>query len=186
MIDTIRTNKGRQITLLMLVDRGACSDYREAFHTLFGDSVLPTREVCVQHADDFDWDWAAEELLSDDACETWRDKPEYQQAQDALERAIQQAMDAFTTAVTPLREEHVARKKALHVDREANGTSWEEHHRLLDAEYERFGEERAPFSRKREEDLAPFLTAFHRVQATAWFDAWIADPYPVDDVPCED
>jgi hypothetical protein len=42
----------------------ACSDYRNVFRDLFPDGVEVSVPMAVRFADQFDWDWAAENLLS--------------------------------------------------------------------------------------------------------------------------
>ena len=54
----------RELTLTHLIDANACSKQRELFQDTFGDSVTVTEELCLKHADDFEWSWAAENLLT--------------------------------------------------------------------------------------------------------------------------
>jgi hypothetical protein len=51
--------KSRTLTLATLVALGACEDQRNLFHRNFGDSVEITVALCVQHAAEFRWGWAA-------------------------------------------------------------------------------------------------------------------------------
>jgi cell division septum initiation protein DivIVA len=53
------------ITLAQL--RTACRSQRDRFEELFGDSVEITEALAVHHASDFDWEWAAENLFTDEA-----------------------------------------------------------------------------------------------------------------------
>jgi len=55
------------ITLAQLKRLGACTDETSQFERLFGSSIEVTEACCVQHAAQFDWNWAAEHLLSQDA-----------------------------------------------------------------------------------------------------------------------
>jgi hypothetical protein len=52
-----------RITHKMLVSRGACVAERNKFRELFPDGVTVTRELCIKHAQDFEWNWAVRELL---------------------------------------------------------------------------------------------------------------------------
>lgn len=52
------------ITLARLRARGACKDQLALFKKLFGGQVEITVELCVKHAADFDWGWAARNLLT--------------------------------------------------------------------------------------------------------------------------
>jgi hypothetical protein len=54
----------KPITLKMLKKAGACQDQVDLFEKLFGKSVIPTRELALEHASDFDFQWAAENLLT--------------------------------------------------------------------------------------------------------------------------
>jgi hypothetical protein len=44
----------------------ACKEQRDLFRDLFGESVEVTEDLCGEHADKFDWDWAASRLLLED------------------------------------------------------------------------------------------------------------------------
>jgi hypothetical protein len=52
----------RIITLQQL--ENACIEQRNLFRILFGESVEVTEELSIYHADEFDWNWAADNLLS--------------------------------------------------------------------------------------------------------------------------
>ena len=52
------------ITLKQLDKRSACTGQRDLFEKLFGASVEITKELCIKHASDFDWTWAARNFLS--------------------------------------------------------------------------------------------------------------------------
>lgn len=52
------------ITVTHLENLRACSAAVSRFREFFGKSALVTEEECVRHAADFDWDWAAEKLLT--------------------------------------------------------------------------------------------------------------------------
>ena len=61
-----------KITLVQLRKKRACASQLAKFESLFGDSVVVTRELCIRHAADFDFDWAAEHLLSAPAWAEYR------------------------------------------------------------------------------------------------------------------
>lgn len=52
-----------KITYQQLSDLEACKDQLELFHTLFGDEVIATRRLILEHTEKFNWEWAAENLL---------------------------------------------------------------------------------------------------------------------------
>jgi len=54
----------KKITVELLRRLGACQEERDFFAKLFPDGTEVTVELCVKHAGDFDWSWAAEELLT--------------------------------------------------------------------------------------------------------------------------
>jgi hypothetical protein len=54
-----------KITARMLKAKGACASQVEKFKELFPfGSAEVTIDLCVKHAADFDWIWAAENLLN--------------------------------------------------------------------------------------------------------------------------
>ncbi len=55
------------VTLKELKRLYACSGEVARFEKLFGKSVRVTKKLCLKHAQDVDWDWAAWHLLKDDA-----------------------------------------------------------------------------------------------------------------------
>ena len=55
---------GRILTLATLKKAGACSDQVALFRKLFGESVEVTDSLCVEHAEEFSWGWAAGNLLT--------------------------------------------------------------------------------------------------------------------------
>ena len=51
------------VTLNQLRRLRACSKQLALFKQLFGEAVTVTEELCLQHAHEFDWSWAARHLL---------------------------------------------------------------------------------------------------------------------------
>jgi hypothetical protein len=81
------------ITLDMLKDLCACWDEREKFERHFGESVEITEELCVRYATVFDWSWAADYLLKEDAAVRWYRAAYY--AADTLDMALQYARATY-------------------------------------------------------------------------------------------
>ena len=52
------------ITAKQLESLGACADQVELFRHLFGERQKVTVALCRKYAANFDWDWAAANLLS--------------------------------------------------------------------------------------------------------------------------
>jgi hypothetical protein len=56
------------ITAKRLKELGACQDQIDAFRAIWGDGPAPmTVEAAIDHAEAFDWRWAARMLLTDAA-----------------------------------------------------------------------------------------------------------------------
>ena len=69
------TRTSRTLKLSTLKANGACGSSLAAFKKNFGDSVEVTEALCIAHAKDFDWGWAALKLLKAPAlAEYWRVK----------------------------------------------------------------------------------------------------------------
>jgi hypothetical protein len=90
-----------RITLDILKKKRACLDKQRLFKKLFGDSVDVTEELCIQHARDFDWSWAARSLLND-AAQLACDEAEAA-ACAAYNAAVASAWTAYSAAVAPAR-----------------------------------------------------------------------------------
>ena len=55
----------KTISAAQLQALGACLGQVERFHEIFGaGEVVVTRELCIHHAQEFDWNWAAMYLLT--------------------------------------------------------------------------------------------------------------------------
>ena len=57
----------KKITLRTLEAKGACRDQCKRFAALFPEGVEVTEALCIEHAAEFNWDWAAQNLLTDSA-----------------------------------------------------------------------------------------------------------------------
>ena len=53
-----------KVTKRLLQRKGACSNQVAEFARLFPKGVEITQALCIEHAVVFDWNWAAENLLS--------------------------------------------------------------------------------------------------------------------------
>lgn len=56
----------RELNVNMLRKAEACDDGVAKFRSLFGDSVLVSRNLCREYYDDFNFCWASEALLKKD------------------------------------------------------------------------------------------------------------------------
>jgi hypothetical protein len=53
-----------KLHIKQLTDKRACKVQVELFHTMFGESVNVTQKLCVSVVDKFDFEWAANLLLT--------------------------------------------------------------------------------------------------------------------------
>lgn len=60
-----------KITAELLRQKNACTDQGELFERHFPNGVEVSEALCLKHYQDFDWDWAADNLLSDAAQEEY-------------------------------------------------------------------------------------------------------------------
>ena len=58
-----------KITKELLVRKHACRGQVDLFAELFPEGVVITESICLAHATEFDWDWAARKLLQPPARE---------------------------------------------------------------------------------------------------------------------
>lgn len=93
-----------KVTLEDLVNRGACHNYRVKFRELFGEEVEVTVELCVKHAQDFNWNWARDNLLG------WgKPRDDF----DAIEDPAYQEMTAVTE---PAYKEYSKAREKFHAE----------------------------------------------------------------------
>ena len=52
-----------KITKALLIRKHACRGQVDLFAELFPEGVVITESICLAHAAEFDWDWAARKLL---------------------------------------------------------------------------------------------------------------------------
>ena len=82
-----------ELKLQTLIDRGACQPKADLFRARFGESVDITPELCESVASDFDFEWAAENLLTAPAL------AEYKRVSDA-------AVAEYKRVTAPARAEY--------------------------------------------------------------------------------
>src|SRR6266567_2185200 len=91
-IEAAKRSKIMHITLKQLKRLGACETELLRFRAYFGDSVALTRDVCVGHARDFSFSWAAAHLLSASGCAA------YQEKRDTIDAAYREQMNPIDAA----------------------------------------------------------------------------------------
>ena len=90
-----------KITLAQLKKLGACEDQVALFRNNFGEEVEATEALCVKHAQKFNWNWAANNLLSAPARRAYDEA--MASAQQAYEEATAPAQRAYEEATAPAR-----------------------------------------------------------------------------------
>lgn len=88
-----------RITAGMLRRKRACRIQFLKFIKRFPDGVEVTEDTCLYVANDFDWDWAAENLLSEEGLNHYREGKE--RARQMYDDVIISLCQAYTKKVTP-------------------------------------------------------------------------------------
>lgn len=155
------------ITLTLLQESGACNEQCDKFAELFGESVVVTREKAIEHANVFDWHWAADEFLTSKA---------YDNVFHVAQVAASEEHDAATTPF--VKAYNAARDAAwAEYDKAVNSLVYaarSEHHAV------RATAIKAAFA-EYETAIAPLQAAYRRALAAAFVDAFLS-PENQDDV----
>lgn len=105
------------LKLSQLESRGACQEQRRLFQTKFNQQIELTEELCVEHADEFDWDWAACRLLSVSGFQaySWDTEPAESVMEDKLARLLNLSQSPRRTEQGAgfVAEYHVAQARAF-------------------------------------------------------------------------
>ena len=125
---TLAAEPSRPLALATLVARGACINQRDLFRKRWGDSVEVTVALCQSVADQVDWAWAGEHLLTAPA------RAEY-------ERVTAPAWAEYERVTAPARAEYERGTAAAWAEYErGTAAAWAEYDRVTAparAEYER-------------------------------------------------
>ena len=131
----------------LLEKHGACKDQLDKFVELFPDGVDATRELCLAHAQTFDFTWAqyllprpARKAYNEALAPVWK----------AYDEAAASARKAYAGAAASARK---AYDEAIAPARKA------------------YNEAIAPASKAYNEATAPAWKAYNKAIAAAWFDA---------------
>jgi hypothetical protein len=151
------------ITLAQLKAAGACANALQRFAAAFGESVQVTPSLAGKYADQFSWDWAADNLLP-------------APARAAYDRATERAWAEYETAAAPARVKYAAAAPALALlnsppserDGVARARLWakyDQDRERAQVEYDRDREyARAEYDRA----VAPARTKRNKAVARAW------------------
>ncbi len=105
-----------KITYRALKLAGACSKQLNEFKQRFGESVDVTEEACVAVSQEFNWDWAARNLLSQPAWKVYDDAKAY-------------ARKAYNDATAPARKAYnAATATAQKAYNDATSHAWKEYY----------------------------------------------------------
>ena len=157
----------RPITLTLLREKSVCAEALERFKTLFGDSVTPTRELCIAHAGDFDLLWAARHLLSPSARRAY--DVALAPAREAYHTALASAGEAYRTALAPAWEAYrAALAPAGEAYRAGRAPAWEAYCAATASAWEAY-----------DDATASAWEAYDAATASAFFDAWDNHRSPV-------
>ena len=138
----------KTITIELLKEHKACENQVDKFKELFGEKIVPTRELCLLHAQDFDFGWAAR-FLSKQANKF------YQETIAPIKKFFNEdtttALKVFNETIAPARK----------VFDEAIAPAWTVYEEAI-----------APAEKAFKESTAPAHKVFKEATALAWFNAW--------------
>ena len=157
--------KSRILHLQTLIDKGACSDQVKLFRERFGKSVRVTEALCVRAAPDFDWNWAAQHLLSAPAHKAYND-------------ACAPAQKAYNEARAPAQVYNEARATAQKAYDEATAPARKVYNEARATAWKAFDEDCAPAQKVYDEARATAWKAFDEAIATAFARAYLGDKNP--------
>ena len=112
----------RVLTLARLVKAGACQPQVDLFKQHFGKSVEVTEEVCLAHASEFSWGWAANHFLTPSALDAY--DAARAPAWAAYDAAQASAWAAYNAAMTPWVAYDAARASAWVAYDAARASAW--------------------------------------------------------------
>ena len=136
------------VKLSDLEKAGACKDQVTLFEHYFGAKLRLTRKICLRHAGDFDFDWAAQNLLPAPA---WR----------AYDEAVAPALEAYKEAVAP----------ALEAYKEAVAPAQKAYDEAMAPAWRAYDEAVAPARKAYDEATAPARKASNEARAIAFYNA---------------
>ena len=99
-----------KITKALLVRKHACRGQVDLFAELFPEGVVITESICLAHAAEFDWDWAARKLLRPPARKACVEA--MAPARKACDEAYALAREAYALAWKPYKDVCATARKA--------------------------------------------------------------------------
>jgi hypothetical protein len=104
----------RTLTLQTLIDKDACSGQVKLFRAKFGEAVEVTESLCRSVAGEFNWDWAAHNLLSKNSLDDYRAK--CNALDDDYWAKCKVLEDDYLAKIKPLEDDYLAKIKQLEDD----------------------------------------------------------------------
>ena len=142
----------RILTLATLKKKGACAGQAALFRAKFGRSVEITEALCIEHAADFSWRWAVDNLLS-------------ATARAAYDAAMAPAEAAYRAAMAPAEAAYRAATASA-------GAAYSAATASAGAAYDAA---MAPARAAYDAAMAPAEAAYRAATAPAWARAYIND-----------
>ncbi len=153
----------RTLTLITLKTNNACNEQVELFQKLFGDSVEITPELCIKHANDFDFTWAANNLLSKSSLYKYRNIRDTEYAIYINERNTEWGKY--------LTKETMARNK-YNISRNTTSNEYNDKNSVV---YKKYYAERKSASDKYDNKTNTIYNKFCAEKASAFANAYIND-----------
>lgn len=187
---------GKKITYALLTARGACSEQLALFARTFPithpNGVEVTRELCAEHAEKFEWSWAASELLTEAASAEFDDATRAARMErsrviragnDAYDRLVAPIYLAFNALVVPARQAQRAAQETAYEKRQRGVIDGRDYELVVNEAFATYELIRNAARKTRKAAKAPISAAFNALydanntvysltQALAFADAW--------------
>lgn len=188
---------GKKITYALLTRHGACSEQLAMFKRTipldeFPNGVEVTRELCAEHAEKFEWSWAADTLLTEAASAEFDDATRAARKErsrviragnDAYDALVAPIHLAFNALVVPARQAQRAAQEAAYEKRQRGVIDGRDYELVVNEAFATYELVRNAAWKTREAAKAPISAAFNALydanntvysltQALAFADAW--------------
>lgn len=91
------------VTWRTLERLGSCGTYINRFRDRWPEGTVITKQLCVDNSDDFEWGWAASQLLNRNGHRDWENA--YYREEEELRRRSRELREAYETLRTDLRNQ---------------------------------------------------------------------------------
>ena len=138
----------KPINIELLKEHKACQNQVDKFKKFFGEEIIPTLELCLLHAQDFNFRWAR--IFLDE------------QSQEAFDEAVVLAKKAFEEAIAP----------AWKVYDEAIAPYRKAYNEAIVPVCKIYDKAVVLAKKAYNEDTAPAWKVYDEAVALVWFNAW--------------